>query len=103
MMRRSEVDRHARIIEGRTAALKWLTEHATKFTGKKEDAEGQFQFEPWEAASVDGADEATKVIEAYARCHLPEIVKSAITCCRNDIMSREAIERELATLDATPD
>lgn len=100
-MNRSEIDRHAKIIESRRAALKWLADIGSKFTGKKDDAEASFDVCLLVGGSVDGSTPAARLIEAYARSYLPEIVKASIECCHNDIaMSRDAIERELATLDA---
>lgn len=98
-----KVARQAKKIDSRRKALAWLDERGSKMTGHDDDYETSFSMKLMFAASCPGASEATEMMQAYARAHLPAIVKSAIECCRNDIaIAREAIETELASIDASP-
>jgi hypothetical protein len=80
-------------IENCKAALAWLDEHGVKLTGR-DDAIVKITL--LFADGCDGAKEATSIMESYARLDLPEVVKSAIACCRNDIdIETNAIRAEL--------
>lgn len=81
-------------IEKRKAALAWLEEYGVKLTGRDPDA--LVKVELLTASRCEGAKEAADVMEAYARLNLPEVVKNAIECCRNDIeIETNAIRAEL--------
>lgn len=83
-------------IDEHQLALKWLTEYGVKLTGKSDVDEADFNITFAFAGSCEGAREAARIIEAYARISLPELVATAIRSCNNTItIDRDSIRQEL--------
>lgn len=84
----------ARKIEERTRALSWLEEYGRALTGRDNDVSVSVGL--IFAGSVDGAKEANTILNSYATLDIPNVVLSAIACCRNDIgIYRSQIAEEL--------
>lgn len=86
-------------IEEREAALSWLEDYGVQLTGNDE-AQATVTINLVFAGSAPGALQAKELMASYARLELPQIVKSAIACCRNDIeIFRSQVLEELGTGD----
>lgn len=86
----------ASTITKRKAALAWLEQYGVQLTGKGDCNYAAVNVHLNFASACAGSKEAAEVLSAYSRVHLPEIVKDAIACCRNDIaMSVDAIRKEI--------
>lgn len=92
----ARIERATKLIREHETALGWLNEYGVMLTGKSEADEAQIEIELRFAGSCPGAYEATRILEAYARVNLPEIVAAAIRSCNNTIaMERDAIRQAL--------
>lgn len=87
----------AETIEKRERALAWLEQYGSNLTGRADDTSASVSCHLNHASACPGSKEAAEVLSAYGRVFLPQIVKAAIACCRNDIeLSRSAIAEEIA-------
>lgn len=88
----------AKVITERKAALAWLEQYGVQLTGRDKDQVG-FTLHIYFAGSCAGAKEAMDVMTSYARFSLPEIVRAATECCRNDIdIAKNSIRGEIEKL-----
>lgn len=82
-----------KIITTRQAALDWLEEYGVGLTG---DGATEVSVRLIAARGCHGAPEAADVLSAYGRFCLPDMLKAATECCRNDIaMAVDAIRCEV--------
>lgn len=94
-MNTDRIEAKAKEIARYSKALEWLEQYGTQLSG--EDGDGaSFELDLTFAGSCEGANEASAVIESYARIALPDLVKQSIESCRNSInMARDAIREEI--------
>lgn len=81
-------------IKEHELALKWINEYGFESADKHHI---RVVITQEVASACVGAKEAARVLAAYSRLAMPEIVKTAAQSCRNTIeIEREAIAAELA-------
>lgn len=81
-------------IEECTAALAWLDEYGGGLTSRDTDCATVVVHLNY-ASACPGAKEAQKMLTAFARHHIEELVEVAKRNCRNTIeLSRAAIKEE---------
>ncbi|WP_378952259.1 hypothetical protein [Mesorhizobium sp. ANAO-SY3R2] len=84
-MNEERIEDAARLIASRKRAMAWLEKFGPQLDGRQ-DGQPVFSLRPMKiGGGQDGAVEAMELLAAYARFELPQIVKSALSCCRNDI------------------
>lgn len=81
----------AKKIDERQKALKWFEEYGHRLT--KDGSDSDVSVRIFHAGSCPGADEATDILSAYAKLSVPDLVKTAVECCRNDI---EIFQRQIS-------
>lgn len=92
-MKTVNIIRAARDIKEHEAALKWLREFGDKL---KERENSTIKIHLNFGGACPGAQEATKVLEAYLAYALADVVKTAMISCENTIdMCRDTIASEL--------
>jgi len=99
-MNEARISAAAGQIAKRRTALLWLEQYGVNLTGRSDSDSASVSVHLNYASACPGAKEAAEVLSSYGRVHLPEIVKSAIECCRNDIaMAIDAIREEVGEPD----
>ena len=92
-MKTVNIIRAARDIKEHEAALKWLREFGDNLKDRKN---ATIRISLHYGGACPGAQEATKVLEAYLAYALADVVKTAMISCENTIdMCRDTIASEL--------
>lgn len=72
------------VIDRQSVALSWLESYGSQLSGK-DNGDISVKVDVGFAGQCEGFSEAMSVMAAYMRLSTPEIVKTSITSCRNDI------------------
>lgn len=82
-MNENRISQAASTISKRKIALKWLEEYGINIDGRNNAV--KLTINIINASGCIGAKEAEDVLISYATLNLPDVVQSAISCCKNDI------------------
>ena len=94
-MKTHAIIEYAKLIESRTAALKWLEEYGLQITQKDGTSVG-FGVRLSFASACPGASDAAFVLGVCANGRITDLVQVAIDVCRKDIAeTREKIRKEV--------